>query len=83
MLDVGGRLREPELLDAIAHLVAIDPEQLPGVRLIAASALERLNQQLPLDLLEVDALRRQAERRAASCCATACRSPPASAIAVR
>ena len=55
---------EPELLDPVAHLVAVDAEQLPGVRLVATRALERLHQQLPLDLLEVDALGRQPERRA-------------------
>ena len=54
---------EAELLDAVAHLVAIDAEQLAGLRLIAAGSLERLHQQLPLDLVEVDAFGRQLELR--------------------
>jgi len=52
---------EAELLDPVAHLVAIDPEQLTCVRLVAVRALERLHQQLLLHLLEVDAFGRQPE----------------------
>ena len=36
------------------------PSKLGRLRLIAAGALERLHEQLPLDLLEVDAARRAA-----------------------
>ena len=54
--------RQAELLDAIAHLIAIDAEQMTGLGLVAAGALERLNHQLPLDGLEVDALGRKSER---------------------
>ena len=54
-------LREAELLDPVAHLVAVDAEQLRRLGLVAAGALERLHEQLPLDLLEVDAFGRQPE----------------------
>ena len=46
------RLRETELLDAIAHLVAIDAQELPRMRLVALRALQRLHQKLPLDFFE-------------------------------
>src|SRR4249919_2903809 len=52
---------EAELLDAVPHLVAIDAEELPRLRLIPAGSLERLDKQLPFDLVEADALGRQFE----------------------
>ena len=56
------RFRQAELLNAIPNLIAIDPEQVSGLRLIASGALQRLNHQLTLHGLEVDNLRRKAER---------------------
>ena len=52
---------EAELLDAVPHLVAIDAEELSRLRLIPAGSLERLHEQLTLDLVEADALGRQLE----------------------
>src|SRR6185503_9200050 len=49
------------LLDAIAHLISIDAEQMTGLSLVATGTLKRLNEQLPLDSLEIDALRGQPE----------------------
>ena len=54
-----GRLREPEFLDAVANLIAVQPEQRRRPGLIAPTALERLHHQAALELLEIDALRRQ------------------------
>ena len=56
---------QAELLDAVPHLVAVDAQQLRRLRLVAAGALERLHQELPLDLVEVHALGRQPELRRA------------------
>ena len=52
---------QAELLDAVAHLIAVDAEQLGRLALVSAGALERLHQQLAFDLFEVDALRRQSK----------------------
>ncbi len=59
------RLRdfETELLYAIPYLVAIETEQLCSMALIPVTALERLHQKLPLDLLHVHAFGRQPELR--------------------
>jgi hypothetical protein len=51
--------RESELLDAVSDLIAIDAKQLRRLRLVAASAFERLCQELSFYVLEVDALRRK------------------------
>ena len=50
---------ELELLDAIADLIAVQAEQRRGPRLVPAAALERLHDQRALELLEIDAVRRQ------------------------
>ena len=50
-----------EFLDAVADLVAVQAEQRAGPRLVAAAAPERLDDQASLELLEVDARRRQLE----------------------
>jgi shikimate 5-dehydrogenase len=47
---------QAELLDAVSHLIAIDAEELSGLTLTASGALERLGQELPFDVIEVDAL---------------------------
>src|SRR5688572_3456086 len=57
------RLRQSEFFDAIAHLIAINPQEMSGMRLVAAGAFECLDHELPLHLVEVHALRRQPERR--------------------
>lgn len=46
---------EPELLDAVSDLVAVQPQQRGGASLVAAGSLEGLNHQIPFELLEVDA----------------------------
>src|SRR5205823_11554497 len=50
---------ELELLDAVANLIAIEPEQRGRARLVPAAALERLHHKRALELLELDAVRRQ------------------------
>ena len=50
-----------EFLDSVSHVVAVDPEQLAGMRLVARGPLERLDDELPLDLLQLHALGRQLE----------------------
>ena len=47
------------------------PEQLGRLRLVATGALERLDEELALDLLEVDALGRQLELGRRARCASA------------
>jgi hypothetical protein len=47
---------QAELLDAVPHVIAIDAEELSGLTLTASGALERLVQELPFDVIEVDAL---------------------------
>jgi hypothetical protein len=59
---VGHEAAQPEFLDPVPHLIAVDPEQLPGMRLIAAGALECLHKELTLDVFEVDAVGRQPEQ---------------------
>src|SRR6185295_13277621 len=44
---------KPELLDPVAHLVAVDVQQVAGTRLVPSAALERLHEQLALHLLEI------------------------------
>src|SRR5262245_46953536 len=61
------RLHETELLDAIPHLVAIDSQKLTCMCLVALRALERLDQQLPLDLFEVDTTDGQLKLLRAAC----------------
>src|SRR5262245_6615601 len=61
------RPHETEFLDAIPHLVAIDAQKLPCMCLVALRALERLDQQLPLDLFEIDATSRQLKLLRAAC----------------
>src|SRR6267142_6783662 len=56
-----GLHREAELLDAVPDLIAVDAEELPRLRLIAARPLERLHEQLTFDLVEADALGGQLE----------------------
>src|SRR5436853_4698935 len=53
--------REPELFDPVPDLISIDAEELTRLRLIAAGALERLHEQLPLDFVEADPVLRQLE----------------------
>ena len=48
-----------ELLDPVADLIAVQAEQRGRARLVPAAALERLDDERPLELLEVDAVRRQ------------------------
>src|SRR5687768_15238581 len=50
---------EPELLDAIADLIAVHTEQCGGARLIPSGPLKGLHDERALELLEVDAVRRQ------------------------
>jgi nucleotide-binding universal stress UspA family protein len=50
-----------ELFDAIPDLIAIDAKELGSPALASAGAFERLCHQLPLDLLEIDALWGQTE----------------------
>src|SRR4030095_11504135 len=50
-----------KLFEAVADLVAIDAEQLRRPALVSSGAFERLRQQLPFDVLEVDALRWQSK----------------------
>ena len=45
---------EAELLDPVANLVAIEAEQRRRPRLVAARPVERLDDELPLELLEVE-----------------------------
>jgi hypothetical protein len=45
-----GRL-QAELLDSIADLIAIDPQELCGPSLVSAGPFECLGQKLTLDLL--------------------------------
>ena len=54
-------LRQSKLFNAVTHLVAVDPQQVPGVRLVSATAVQRLHDQLAFDLLEVHSLRGQSE----------------------
>src|SRR5687767_12609852 len=54
---------EAELVEPVTDLIAVDAEQLRRLCLIAAGALQGLRQQLPLDVLEIDAFGRQAELR--------------------
>jgi len=54
---------QAELLDPVADLVAVDAEELGRLRLVAAGAVERLGQQLTLDVIEVDAFLGQPELR--------------------
>src|SRR5688572_13997440 len=58
---LGGR-RQPELLDPIAHLIAVDAEQASRVRLVPIGAIQRLQKEIPFDLLEIETLGRQLER---------------------
>src|SRR6266542_6630909 len=51
------RLFQLELLDAIADLIAVQPEQGGRPRLIPSTAFERLDHQRAFELLEVDAVR--------------------------
>ena len=64
------RRAETELLDAVPHLVAIEPEELGRVRLVAAGPFQCLHQQLALDVVETDASWRQAELRDCVCVTT-------------
>ena len=64
-------LREAELLDAVADLIAIDAEQLRRMRLIAAGPFEGLDEELPLDLFELDAFGRQRRIRPERPCGSA------------
>src|SRR5262249_28654164 len=50
-----GRLFEPEFLDAVANLVAIQPEERGRPRLVPATALERLHHERPFELFQIDA----------------------------
>ena len=53
---------ELELLDAIADLIAVHTEQRGGARLVPSAPLERLHDERALELLEIDAVRRQLQR---------------------
>ena len=53
------RLREPEFLDPVANLIAVEAEQGRPPGLVAAPPLERLNDEAALELLEIDALGRE------------------------
>ena len=50
---------QAELLDPVAHLIAIKAKELGRVRLIATRALECLDHQLTLDSLEIHTFGRQ------------------------
>ena len=52
-------LLEPELLDAIADLIAVHSQQRRCLGLVPPAALERLHHQRTLQLLQVDPARRQ------------------------
>jgi hypothetical protein len=52
---------QTELLDAIPHLIPVDPEEPAGVRLVARSPVKCLYDELTLDVLEAHAFRRQLE----------------------
>src|SRR3990170_308881 len=54
-------LLQGEFFNAIADLIAVQTEQRRGARLIAVRALERLHDEAALDLLQIDAFRRQLE----------------------
>src|SRR5689334_2263826 len=54
-----GRRREIELLHSVVNLVAFDAEELRCARLIPGTALQRLQDECPLDIFQVDALWRQ------------------------
>jgi len=49
------RRRETELFDSIANLIPIDAEQSRGLCLVAPRTLQRLNDETPFELLQVDA----------------------------
>src|SRR4029078_4304770 len=49
------RLFELELFDAITNLIAIQAQQARGARLIPAASLERLHDERPFELLEIEA----------------------------
>ena len=51
-----------ELLDAVANLVAVQAEQCRRARLVPAGALERLHDERPFELLEIDARMRESIR---------------------
>src|SRR5262249_24893683 len=53
------RLRQLEFLDAIVNLIAVESEQLRRARLVPPRALEGLQDHTLLDVLEVEAGRRQ------------------------
>src|SRR5688572_21955277 len=56
---------ESELLDAVADLVSVDAEELSGLGLISIGPFESLHEELPLDLLEVQAFGWELDRRRA------------------
>src|SRR4051794_11967889 len=59
----GGAL-EPKFLDTIADLIAIQPEQRGGLRLVPSSAIERLDDKRPFELFEIQSAGRQLYRLA-------------------
>ena len=54
--------RETEFFDSIANLVPIDAEQSRGLCLVASRPLQRLNDEAPFELLQVDSSGRQIKR---------------------
>jgi hypothetical protein len=59
---IGLRRLETKLLDPIAHLIAIQAQELSGLALMATCTLECLHEKLPLELVELDSTRRKAKR---------------------
>ena len=45
---------DPELLDAVAHLVPIDAEQIPRMRLVSSASFQCLHHELTLHFRSVD-----------------------------
>src|SRR5690349_168731 len=53
--------RQSELLDPVAHLIAIDTEQTSRVGLIPVGAIQRLQKEIAFDLFEIEPVGRQLE----------------------
>ena len=49
---------ETELADSIPHLIAIQPEKRGSARLVTGAALERLDDEAALELLQMHSFRR-------------------------
>ena len=67
----GSGLTQPELLHPVPHLIPVQPEQFGRPCLVVAGALERLNDELPLDVLQIHAFGGQRELGGRRRCASA------------